>query len=154
MLKICKTDLLEKGEIVMRRSYLIIRDKDRNAIEVTSPQGVSWSINGRDIIETEISPTRQFVETIELPISKLAAVFANIPYGDIFQVCFTKKDGTERVLVGYRTNTEEAVTYLGLSQVVDLEVVFATPEKRAIRNIYHEKLLWLNYNSIHYSLKK
>jgi len=72
----------------------------------------------------------------QLSISKLAAKFSQIPRQKLLAVCFRKKDGTERTLVGYKVSDE--YTELGYSQVIDLQ---ADP-KNNFRLVDHRNIIW------------
>lgn len=74
--------------------------------------------------------------TEQLSPAKLAAKFSQIPRQKLLAVCFRKKDGTERVLVGFKVSDE--YTELGYSQVIDLQ---ADP-KNNFRLVDHRNILW------------
>lgn len=67
---------------------------------------------------------------------RLAAKFAEIPSKKLLAVYFRKKEGEERLLVGYKVSNEH--TPLGYSQVIDLQ---ADP-KNHFRLVDHRNLIW------------
>ena len=72
----------------------------------------------------------------KLTKTQLAAEFAEVPPRRLLQVCFVKKDGSDRILTGYRVSNED--NPLGMSMVHDLEVMEGNP----LRNVDHRTIKW------------
>lgn len=153
MEKKCHAGFLKEGEIVSRISYLLINKvHSPGNISVSNTEGVQWRIDGEGIIESEIVSSEQFDDIVHLPKSKLARAFVESPGDTVFTISFNKKDGSERRLVGVRTDSDQDSVYLGLSQVIDMNLVFAG-EKNPVRNIYHDQINWFICKGTKYVLK-
>jgi len=103
-----------------------------------------FGVDGASLVTGALSAD-QFQETVMMSMSDVAHILAtsfNVP----FSVCFTKKDGTERVLRG-RLIGEEPHT--GFTWVEDLE----KPDGDRIREVNVRELKWMIVGGVKYQVR-
>lgn len=117
---------------------VVPKSVDSNQAVLSKTLGVTESKEirvSKSLIETNgLHLTSNHTE--QLSPTQLAAKFSQVPRQKLLAVCFRKKDGTERVIAGYKVSDE--FTALGYSQVIDLQ---ADP-KNNFRLVDHRNILW------------
>lgn len=107
--------------------------------------GQPFEVRGRPLVE--LAKSADYVaQTVTASRSKVAEIMGtsrNTP----FKVCYTKKDGTERTLVGYMLAPDP---WLGRSLVRDLEVKPGDPYQREVN---HATIKWLIIEGTKYIVK-
>jgi hypothetical protein len=138
----------KEGDILSRLSYVKVKSVNGSIYQFENEDGTSWNI-ARDIAEEECISSSLFEKEVLLPKTKLAQILTTT--GDkAFTVCYTKADGSERVLVGHRL---ESNNLLGYSMVVDLTIAKEGDGKNRIRTVNHNTLKYLIFNNTKYILK-
>jgi hypothetical protein len=103
-----------------------------------------FAIEGRSLVQGGLSAD-QYHETVVVSTTEAARMLVTSP-NTPFTVCFTKKNGEERVLRG-RLLGEEPL--LGYSWVEDLEIM----EGNRIREVNHREIKYLIVNGVKYQVK-
>lgn len=149
MTKRCTYSDIREGDVVTRFTQLRVEKVIPNGLIVRNSTGQTSSIVGKELIEYEFSTT-QYSKTEKLPMTKLAEEFVNIPQDVLFEVSFVKKDGTHRILKGYRFNNK--VNHLGRSNVYDVECILNN-NKHCIREVDHRTINYFICQGVKYQLK-
>jgi hypothetical protein len=138
---------LKEGEQVSFQQYLTVDSVNPtdNSINVTDGAGKQLLIRGKELIEGSFYSNSQFSETEKGGKNKLAEVLKDAK-DVIFTVCFTKKNGDERILVGRLVGSEPN---LGRTKVVDLNIDPNDPT-RGIRLIDNREIKWVVINQTKY----
>lgn len=154
MEKKCNLKDLRPGEIVSRITYLEVTEVSSSVNTITvrdvDNPDLRWNISGKDIIETQIDSSAQYVEVVKLPMTGLAQAFVDVPGDSVFTVEFTKQDGSSRTLTGIRVNNFQNI--LGRSDVIDLKLKVAG-EKNYFRQVDHRNIKWFICKNKKYVLK-
>jgi hypothetical protein len=114
---------------------------------VNLDNGQEFRVQGDGLV-TAATSADQFEQTREVSMTRAAQLLVDskkVP----FTVCFTKQDGTERVLRGRLVGTEPL---LGRSYVEDLEIPFSDKGGR-FRLVDHRTLRWLTVEGTKYVVK-
>jgi len=133
-----------EGEYLSFTSYYKVKEKIHQGIIVTNQHGQDITITGVDLIETFAS-AGQFVETRKAGKHEMVEAIHNAK-DTVFTVCFKKKDGSERILVGHLKSVE---AHLGRTEVIDLEID-KDDKTRGIRLVDNRTLEWVIINNIKY----
>lgn len=108
--------------------------------------GLNFSVIGESII-SRMSSASEFNNIEKLTKTALAQKLITA-YGKPFTVCFTKQDGSERVLRGRLIEPEPL---LGRSKVEDLDI---DASEHRMRLVDHRELKWLIIDGVKYEVKK
>ena len=142
-MKRCQFEKIAADEYLSMITYVKVRKIEGSTLHVTNvKQGNDFQVQGRELVEKELSSAAQFETEEKLTATELAEKFTRC--GDsVFTVTFTKADGTERTLIGHFLHTEPL---LGRSYVIDLEV-------NAQRLVDHRTIKSLIVQNVKYVLK-
>lgn len=145
----CRVSTLQVGDYISRQSYYNVR-----GLQVTNLRNNSWTLP-RHILEDECYSTRPRSDlpaaqrVFELPLTGLCEKLHSV--GDkVFEATFTKKDGSERVMVAYHLGSD---TWLGRSNVMELVLDKGKFIARK-RQIDHRTLTSVVFGGVQYKLKK
>lgn len=132
---------LKVGQRLSLTSYFTITDILPNQITVNTDHGETWTV-GRKVVEQGCYSANQFTEERAVNKTQLAEVFSKV--GDaVFTVEYVKKDGSDRMLIGYMLNRENI---FARALVHDLE-------KGEPRLVDYRTLKSLIYKNIKYVVK-
>lgn len=150
--KVKNSTLKEKlvGSYFSRTSYGVIKEElNYGSLHVCNEDGFSWSIS-REVFEEEMTGTN-FSECKKVGKEELARIcMEDLNSSYILEACFTKRDGSKRVLTGYKVGKRN---YLGQMSVVDLEKKMSSEKDTGIRTIDLNKLLYIVFNGVKYEKK-
>lgn len=145
----CLVSQLSVGDFISRQSYYNVRGS-----QVTNLRQNTWTLP-RHILEDECYSTRARSDlpaaqrVFELPLTGLCEKLHSV--GDkVFEATFTKKDGSERVMVAYHLGSD---TWLGRSNVMELVLDKGKFIARK-RQIDHRTLTSVVFGGVEYKLKK
>lgn len=141
---------IQKDDVMAIIYYVKVTDTKKNGEELIVQDLLhgtgSLKVTGKELIEASLSADR-FQEEVKVSMTKMADIFCE-SFNRPFSVCFTKKDGNDRVLKG-RYIAE--VPRMGYSWVEDLEKVGV--EKNPVRQVNHHTIKWLVVDGVKYTVK-
>jgi hypothetical protein len=144
-----KTDTtkIKSGDILAVTYWVKVEETARSGSEIhvtDLERGSDFSIRGAELIESAFSAD-QFTEEKKDSMTNVATLFVNSERKPL-TVCFTKEDGTERVLRGRLIKADPV---LGSSMVED----FDQPLGKGIRKLYHTSIKWLIVDGVKHTVK-
>lgn len=107
----------------------------------------NFKVDGKALIANSVSAD-QYSEEVKLSKTKICEILVS-SYNRPFTVCFTKQDGSERVLRG-RLIAPEPI--FGRSRVEDLDLEKTDKEDR-MRLVTHLTVRWLVVDGVKYTVK-
>lgn len=132
------------GDIISRTVYARVADVHRdtmNGIDLDLRE--SLRVTGKDFI-LSFSSAGEVNEEVSATQTFLAETLAAAA-GHPFTVCFERKSGAERILIGCLVSHEDR---MGRSMVRDFEVTEGSP----LRLVDHRTLKWIILNGTRYTL--
>lgn len=93
------------------------------------------------LIDQQFYSSDYFNEEVEIPLTEAEKILLGAGE-NIFSVCFTKMDGSIRILRGYLTGSIS----LGRAQVIDAEL-------NEIRQVDLREITWLCYKGVRFNVK-
>ena len=136
---------LQAGERVSMTDYFTVKEVRPNAVVVTDSEGSDITFHGKDLVENKFVSNSQYGKTIKCGKHELVEKLNN-SRDRIFTVCFTKKDGSERILTGHLESIEP---HLGRTNVIDLEVP-ANDRTQGRRQVDNRTIKWLVLDNTRY----
>lgn len=136
-----------KGEVYSRVSFGVVIDVRPETLKIRNENGIEWTISS-NLFEKEMRGTH-FEKSEKVSKTELARICnEELSRNDIFKASFTKKDGSERVLRGYKLGSRN---YLGHLSVVDLDL--KVEQKSHFRTIDLNSLNWIIFGGVKYIRK-
>lgn len=111
---------------------------------LTSGTPSKFTVDGRSLVVGSLSAD-QYHETVQVSMTD-AAIKLTTSFNKPLTVCFTKKDGSERVLRGRLLGEEP---HLGYSWVEDLDIT----NGNKIREVNHREIKWLVVDGVRYQVR-
>jgi len=128
---------IKEGEFLSFTQYFKVVRKTASGIIVKDQYGDELEVTGVDLVESLYS-AGQYTETIKASKHEMVEALQGAK-DKVFTVCFTKADGSERILVGHLNSIE---SHLGRTQVVDLEVPVGDKTK-GLRLVDNREIKWV-----------
>lgn len=152
-------EMLKPGDRLSRISQLVVVDTMLGGspegpvlkYHMRNEHGFEYWIDGK-IIESEMYSADHTQGDVQKVSQTSIALRLMSSRDAIFKVCFTKKDGSERILRGKYISHDPV---FGSSRVVDLDLVNPpnSPENDCIRQVRHDQIKWLNLRGVRYEVK-
>ena len=135
---------IKEGEFLSVTEYYKVVSKRKDSILVVNQHGQEIEVTGIDLIES-FNSAGQYIETKKVGKHEMVEALHNAK-DTVFTVCFIKKDGSERILVGHLKGIE---AHLGRTEVIDLEVPVGD-KTFGIRQIDNREIQWVVINNTKY----
>jgi hypothetical protein len=133
------------GDVVAIVRYAKVNSAKQDAVELEDVDDKSkFVVRGKELLDT-LRSASNFQKTEKVTLTKAAEIVSS-SFNTPMTVCFTKQDGTERVMVCRLLSTEPL---LGRSHVDDLEIT----EKHKLRQVDHRTIKWAVINGVKYQVK-
>lgn len=136
---------IREGEFLSFTQYCRVINKTKDSVVIENQFGQELEICGIDLVES-MNSSGQFTETRKVGKHEMVEALHNAK-DTVFTACFTKKDGTERILIGHLKGIE---AHLGRTEVYDLEIPITDVSKQ-VRLIDNRCLSWVVINNIKYT---
>ena len=138
--------MIKQGDLILTLSWSKVKrvhDDELSLVDVDS--GMDFQMLGKSLIDACQSADSSD-STVKATKTKLAEVLVS-SFNRPITVCFTKADGSERILRGRLVKPEPL---LGRSSVEDLEL----PKGKRLRLVDHRSIKWITVGGVKHTLKK
>ncbi len=133
------------GDVVAIVRYAKVNSAKADLVELQDVDDKSkFTIRGKELLDT-LRSASNFEKTEKITLTKAAEIVSS-SFNTPMTVCFTKQDGSERVMVCRLLSTEPL---LGRSHVDDLEI----QESHRLRQVDHRTIKWAVVNGVKYVVK-